>query len=431
MNELKDITVRINDWGLFTFLAERFVGQAKKVEYFVQWRGPFPTSDRRRVGEGIPDVKRLDSFWDGIEPMGYARQPRLFVYPDFYLADEQKLLRSLGYPVFGCGDSEKLERDREFFKDTLDELGLPNVGGEYCRGTEVLREYLESLPKNAKLVVKTSDFRGDFETTPIDGENRTIETFLKSLPELAVKLDVNDTLTKFICEPWIESDCEPGWSEYNCNGVPSDYGMLGYEKKGDALLGRMFKSVEAPEPIRKVNEKIYTVLKKLGCQGFYVMEYRITKRGVCCPIDICMRAGSPDVEVLSMVDKDFPLNVLRVANSQPAKMKLQGLYTGILKFHSGELKTGHDLEIRFPREIAPYVKIRNWQRKNGRDYSISQDAGDNAGAVVAWGDSMNQVEDLCMKRIEQIHCEGMEYTENAFEDIEKSISAGRKYGIDF
>lgn len=417
-------TVRCSDWGLFPFLLPRMTGFENK-EYYVAWRGGFPTSDRRIIGEGIPGIKRLDSL---LRDKGKVD---LFFYPDFYMGDEQEDFRDQGFPVFGCGDAEILERDRELFRDTLKKIGLPWIPATLCKGTDDLRDYLESLPKDARLVIKSSDFRGDFETTPIDGKNMTVQAFIDRLPPITFKLGAVADRTKFICEKWVESDCEPGYSGFNTDGIFSDWGMVGYEKKGDALVGRMYRDGGLPPSIKNTNDKLAPELKRLGCRGFFVIESRFNSKGVCLPLDICMRAGSPDVEGLCEVVDNFSEVVEAVANGKQAKIKPAAKFVGILKFHSRSLVEDADIQVKFPKEIARWVKIRNWFMKGGNHYSISQDKGDNVGSVVAIGNSVDEVEKLCLERMEQVHCVHKEVNENAFDDIRKYMKAGEKYGIRF
>ena len=420
--DFKDMRVRCFDYGLFGFMLEDT--DFGKKEMYVPWEASFPTSDKHMIGLGIPGIKRLDYFEDDIDDVD------LFIFPDIYKGALQEDLRRRGKLVFGSGRAEILEIDRELFKDTLADVGLPVVPSTKITGIDDLREYLQSLPRNAKLVIKSSCFRGDQETEVIDGKNNTVEDALDWLNALAVKLGARKDYIEFLCETAIESDCEPGYSTFfSDEGGWGDWGLLGYEKKDAALIGRMMRTSALPAPIKNVNDKLAPVLKKYGYRGVYVMEYRFSKKGVCFPIDACMRAGSPDAESLWKSVKNITQVIYDVANGRQAKMKVEEKYAAILKFTSETLEKDFDLEVKFPKELAPWVRVYNKYQHGSKIYSIAQDGNNAVGAVVAIGRSIDEVKDLCLKRIEQVHCKKMSFDEKAFDWITDSIEAGNKYGV--
>ena len=416
--------IRMYDFGLFEYLLEEMPDTDTR-EYFLPWEASFPTSDKRMIGEGIPGIKRLDHFEDGIKDVD------LFIFPDIYKGALQEDLRSRGKAVFGSGRSEMLEIDRSLFKDTLDKVGLPNVPTEIIEGVDELRKYLMELPKNAKLVIKSSCFRGDQETEVIDGKNNTVADALDWLDALSVKLGVRKEHIEFLCESSIDSDCEPGYDGVCSDGVFGSWGMVGYEKKDEALIGRMYRNEALPPILKNVNDKLSPEFKRLGYRGLYTIESRISKKGKCYPIDLCARGGSPSAEVLCKLIGNWPEVVWDVANGKPANIKPTAKFGAILKFTSEMLCKDFDLEVKFPKEIADSVVIYNKYQEGNKIYSISQDENPAVGAVVATGSSIDEVVDLCIKRIDQVHVKKMAYDEHVFDGIKESIHAGKKYGIVF
>lgn len=420
--------LRGHDFGLFTYLYER-LAKAYKTELYTQWESPFPTSDRFVIGQGLKDIKKLMSFEKDLKGVD------LVTFFDFYKGELQEDLRSRGIPVFGGGRAEELEVDRWLFKKTLKKVGLPVIPADKVIGCTDLREYLEGLPKGAKRVIKSSCFRGDQETEP----HEDMEETMHWLNKLAFDLGVQQDEIEFLCEHWIEADCEPGRDDVCSDGVFGSWGMVGWEKKGEALIGKMFERDDIPPILKDIDDAMAPEFEKRGYRGLYCMESRISKKeykvypiGTCFPLDICIRAGSPSSEGYCEIVDNFHEVVRMVAHGEEPIIEPAEKYLGILKFHTKWLTENFDVPIRYPKEIDRWVKIRNKHiHSNGKVYSISQDKGDNAGAVVAIGGSIDEVCDLCMERIEMIKCKKMEYNKTAFDDIRQSIEKGEEHGIDF
>jgi hypothetical protein len=437
-DDISDMTVRCYDFGLFGYILEEMT-EFKKREYYCPWESSFPTSDKAMIGDGVKGIERLEYFEPGIKDVD------LFTFFDFYKGPLQEDLRSRGKFVFGSGLAEIYEIDRILFKETLDKAGLPVIPCTIIEGgIDELREWCKEQPKGAKLVIKSSCYRGDFETTVIDGVDNTIEDFLYFMDKLAYDLGVRKEQIVFICESILDAACEPGYDGVNSDGVFGDWGMIGYEKKGDALIGRMYKNDDLPHIIKNVNDcmaPFFTAegIKKAsdmktmplaGYRGLYSMESIITKKGKCFPLDICCRAGSPSSEVLcGKLIKNWSRVVCDVARGKPPKIEIGAKYGAILKFHSSAGKDNFDVEVKYPKEIEEWVKIRNKYGDKSKIYSISQDKGDNLGAVIGIGNTIKEATDLCLERIEMVHAQRIEWSKTAFDELIEKIKVGEGLGV--
>jgi hypothetical protein len=425
-NEFKDKIVRCFDFGLFGVILEQML-EFKKREYYCQWESPFPTSDKAIIGKGINGIDRLQHFEEDLRDENGKLLVDLLVFFDFYKGIMQDDYRKQGFPVFGSSKGEILEVDRWKFKQILKSVGLPVIPATRCIGIDNEREYLESLKKGEVCWIKSSCYRGDQETE----KHEFMEDTISWLDHLGYKLGVQRDKIEFINEEEIEGDCEPGYDGLVSDGVYSDWGMIGYERKGEALIGKFFRDEDLPAIVKNVNDRLAPKMKGYQYRGLYSMENRITKEGKCFPLDFCARAGSPSHEGLCKAIKNWSRVAWDVAHGRQAKLELAGKFVGILKFHTQCLQNEFDVNIRFPDSIAPWVMIRNKYVDRGKTYSISQDRGDNAGAVVAVGDSVDEVVELCEKRIEKVKMKKMDHSKTAFNEIREYIKKGEKHGISF
>ncbi|HEX8950078.1 MAG TPA: hypothetical protein VF790_14005 [Dissulfurispiraceae bacterium] len=448
-------TVRGWDFGLFTYIYERLYPYFN-VQLYTPYENAFPTSDRAIIGAGLKGIAKLEDFWTD------KKNVDIFTFFDFYMGALQDDLREQGFAVFGPGKrGELLERDRLHFKKVLRDVKLPVIPFDICVGVNEnspeirkklaeslkeygitkkpdellpLREYLFGLPEGTKRIIKASCFRGDVETEP----HEEYEDTKQWLDETAMKLGVQADEQLFICEFPIEGKCEPGRDDVISDGVFGTWGMVGWEEKGSALIGKWFKRESIPAILKYIDDALIPLFREYRYRGLYCMESRVSEKaqygmpaGTCWPLDICTRAGSPSSEVLIKSIDNFPEVVKMVAQGKEPKIELKDQYAAILKFHTSRLSNNYDVPISYPKEIADSVMVRNKHvHGNGQIYSISQDKGDNAGAVVATGSTIDEACNKCLELIEQVKCKCMEYDQNAFDKIKGYMKEGERWKID-
>jgi hypothetical protein len=89
----------------------------------------------------------------------------------------------------------------------------------------------------------------------------------------------------------------------------------------------------------------------------------------------------------------------------------------------------YPLPVQFPKELDQWVKLKN-ARKVADGYElIPNDADGYMGAVVAIGDDLDATIKECIERAEQVECEDASFEVGCFDNIKKSIEAGKKFGI--
>ena len=148
-------TACVVDNVLFISLAETLAADFGQVLYTSPWVSAFPTSAQILIGEGLPNVKRIDSIWSHLDEID------LFVYPDVYSSDEQLYLESINKRVWGSRRGDELEIQRKHAKTHLKSVGLDIGPYKVVTGTKALRAYLEH---HENQFVKISRTRGDAET---------------------------------------------------------------------------------------------------------------------------------------------------------------------------------------------------------------------------------------------------------------------------
>lgn len=153
--KLDQITCCVVDNGLFIHVARRLSREYKKVYYWSPADRAFPTCRERCVGDGYPDIERVESIWD------VKGECDLFVFPDIGFSGLQKELVSQGYPVWGCREGDALECNRGKFLKMLEGTDLPVPDYEMVKGLSKLTDYLKD---KEDLYIKVSCIRGDFET---------------------------------------------------------------------------------------------------------------------------------------------------------------------------------------------------------------------------------------------------------------------------
>jgi len=82
--------VMIIDNGLFVELAVTLSKTFGKVYYHTPWVNAFPQSNTRLVGTGIPNVTRINDYWEVKDEVD------LWVFPDIYCGGLQLELESQG-----------------------------------------------------------------------------------------------------------------------------------------------------------------------------------------------------------------------------------------------------------------------------------------------------------------------------------------------
>jgi hypothetical protein len=378
MADLKTKTVLVIDNGLFVEMAVSLSRSFGRTLYYSPWEGAFPTSNSMLIGEGVPGITRVNSFWNIIDDID------LFVFPDVYHGPLQVFLANrLGKRVWGGRMGEDLELFRDASKKHLAKLGIPIGPYKVVRGLDSLRDYLKA---NNNQYVKISRTRGDMETFAA----KNYKLIEPKLDELEHKLGAKKKIMEFVVEAAIDNAVEIGYDGFTIDGQYARNAMWGIECKDEGLVAQATTYDKLPLQAREVNGKLSSTFAALKYRGFFSSEIRVTKDGTGYMIDPCARAGSPPSELYQMMVTNWADIIWNGAEGVLVEPKFAAPWGAeLLLLSSWADKNWQAIE--FPPAIRPHVKLRNLTIIEGRYYVVPQHVGlPEIGAVVALGSSMDQ-----------------------------------------
>jgi hypothetical protein len=388
------------DYGLFLSVAEKLADSFGRVQYYMPWKGAYPGSNKLMIGDGLDRVERVRDFFD------HVKEADLIYFPDLGDGDLQVYLQEQGKRVWGSGKGENLENFRWETKQLMKKLGLPTAPCKRVIGIEALRKELQNRDN---LWIKISTMRADGETW----HHLTWKLSEPRVAELEWRLGAKAPHMEFIVEDDIPDAQEEGYDGWNIDGNFPSQAMLGYEIKGAGLIGRVMPYGKLPETVRLVNEKLSPEMRRLGYRGNFSSELR---NGIL--IDPCCRTPSPPGELYPEMYENYADCVWEGADGN--------LIDPIPKYKYGvEICVESDwseknwMAIHFPKEIEPFVKLRNYTKMDGVYYVLPMNEGPRVGAVIGLGDTLKEAVEQAIynaKQIEGFHIEA---------DIE-SVSKGIK-----
>jgi len=405
--------ILVIDRGLNLHLARKIGESEAKVWYCMEDKSPFPESPKIQIGRNLEEVERVISPWE------YIDKADAIYFFDTYDGKFQKWLSDNDYRVFGCGLSEKIELDRVFFYETLSKLGMPVTGTYIAEGLDDLCGYLKG--KTDKWL-KTSYHRGDFEThhyTNMRQLGPWIDDLRCRLGSRADKIEV-------LVQNPIKTECEAGWDGFCVDGKFNQNGLVGYEVKDRGYICKVVK--DPPKILKDVNDKMGPVLKSLGMKGHWSTEVRITDSGKAYFTDPTTRAPSPPSELMCEMYEDYAGIIWDISGDVMPTPKVKAPYGAELILKSG-WHAKHELIVEFPESISPFVKLKN-ATKVGSAYSCIPNENEGYfGAVIAYGNSMEEAIKTCMDRAEMIEADELKIDDEIFSEASCTVAAGKKFGI--
>lgn len=273
-------TVCVFDGGHFVDLATALAAGFNRVLYQCSIDLPYPKVHEAVIGEGIPEIERIDDFWEHMSEID------LFVFPDCAHAGLQNELVRQGKLVWGSRDGVFLELNRREFKKELTDLGLPVGQFTVIQGLDNLRSYLRG--KKDKWI-KISKFRGCCETWHwIDWE-----TSKEELDHLAITFGSVADEVAFIVEDSIPTKVEWGYDGYFSGGRFPNRSAHGPEVKDKCYLSSIVDFEKLPKPVRETMETVAPLLAKNDYTNFISAELRITEDGTAYFTDPTCRCPWP------------------------------------------------------------------------------------------------------------------------------------------
>ena len=302
MKPVSDVTFCVIDSGLFLPLALRLAEEAKRVIYWSPDQRSFPSVKQAVIGDGFENVERVRDFW----PM--HDEISCYVFPDIGQSALQKHLREDGHPVWGSGDGDVLELNREKFMQVLGLVGLEVPQFEAITGWTELCSYLRD---KQDVYVKISRYRGDMETHHF----RSWEMDEGWVYSLAITFGSVKELVRFLVFEAIDTDLEIGGDSYNIDGQWPDLMLNGIEGKDKSYFSAVTKREEMPEQIKQVMEAFGPILAGYNYRNQWSMEVRV-KDDKAFFIDATCRGGQPSSSSQQLLWKNFAEIIWAGANGE-------------------------------------------------------------------------------------------------------------------
>lgn len=421
MKNISQETFLIYGYGIFEiFLAWKLAQKAKEVQFFRPWMSPFPTWQEQYVGKGLPWLKRVDSWEDAKADV--IKKEGVFCFFDIGDGDKQAELRRMGARVFGAGESGVLEMDRLLFKRTLKDRGLPVPTFGSITGTDALGTLLK---KEEDLWIKLDvDNRGIMETR-YHGKWATSQEWFY---QLVNDLGCSRSQTKFMWEKPIKG-VEPGWDNFVVNGSPFKEGLMGWENKGDGYVCKHIELDKMPKPLLKVHTAMLPVEKKYKTSGAVSSEVRVNEQSYF--IDACRRMGNPPAACISAMYNNFPEIVAGIADGIEVTPEWTTEYAAEITVEvPGADKKCIPMELK--EKDFETIKVRCACNVDGILFNVPFDKlGNTVVKAVGLGSTREEAEFNALESADNFttKCKGAFYNKATFEDLEKDIEEGRKYGL--
>ena len=429
--KLSETKILLVGHGLFEIMfGLRFAEDFKKVMFFNPGASPgddpFPAPFRRDIGEGIPGIEKVRSYEDA--KWEILKDDGIFCFLDVGMGDKQREIKRLAKlmnkrpRIFGTGDSEEQELDRELFKRTLKSQGLAYVPYRVVHGID---ELVPILKKEDDLWIKlNTDYRGIKETF----KHTTWKESKTAIDELACKLSfLRDTCT-FMIEKNIPG-VEPGGDWFVSRGILFSQGLYGWEDKGISYLCKVMDTDKMPAAIRTVNQAMAPVYRKYGIDGALSTEIRLAKDRIPRYIDACQRMGNPPAATICAIYKNSPKIIAGIADGEAVKPEFEGAYGAEIGVESSEAET-RDIPFDFnPQKDSKTIKLRLATKINGQFFNVKSNCGTTIVKAVGIGKSKEEAIYNCLEAADGFHCQGKSYDKSSFDSLEDSIREGEKYGL--
>lgn len=468
MENLKDKTVLIYDYGLFGELAVALLKTFKKVLYFVPWQSDFPSSINQKIGMDFKGLTRIQDFWANVD------KADLICSFDTYCGDLMNYLRRQGKRVWGAGGAEAMELERWKMRTTQQKVGLPTQDTLKIKSLDDLTTYFKGIRREVKEMFGKNDqgaeesiytrlrkkydgFSDSFYTgknkVKLAGEwlngakDKFVKTNMRGDIETFFAPDYDNSLSKFnslaeqfghradskeiefVMEDKMEG-VEPGFDGIQINGQYLSPTMYGYEMKGQGYIGKICQYDELPEPMRLLNSKLTPVFQTFKpTASFFSTEFIVGGDKKPYLIDPTVRNPAP---VGSAIYSELIENLGEILwNGAEGKLTapiMKYKYAAGVCFES-EWAANHELEVEVDLSIRKWIKFRKAYEKDGKYYSIP--GFTSICSAIALGNSIDEAVGLVAKRAGMVKAYGLQTETGGLERIKVEIAKGQKCGINF
>lgn len=451
MENLKDKSCLVIDNGLFVHVAQKMTEYFDRVFYWTPWVNAFPKSNATLPGSGLEGITRI-LHWEQ-----YIDQSDLTMVPDVMFGPLQVQLVKQGKRVFGARMGEDLEMKRWEFKKLLKRLNMPVAESHLIVGIAALRRFIQQ--RKGKWWIKTSRYRGDFETFDVEGGEDGYALAMPKLDELEYKLGRKKLIYPFVIESDIPAIIEVGYDGWTVNGGFADIALMGKEEKDLGLVGVVKKYTELPAAVQWCNQMMSDELRKYGYCGFWSTEVRcareedfdnpepvqfeefevIWNKGVMVPdtdmyaflTDPCCRAASPPSELYIEWFDNWGEIAWAAAEGRIVQPIPNGTWGVEVMLHSAWADSNWQA-VKFPSENARWIKLRNMAKIDGEICTVPQNYGlPEIGAAIAIDNDLMTAIRSCKERADSVQGYFVEAKTDAIPKAIAAIKKAQENGIHF
>lgn len=412
--------ILIMDGGAYSFLAQFMVRYFGKVYYHRITGGVYHESPQCRIGTGLPGVEWVAS------PYPICKEVDVIFFPDVNDYARALEYKAFGLPVCSSLGGAKMELDKYHFLSMLNKAGLPVPRTYRAEGLTDLWNYLKG--KEGPLYMKNAHAeRGDWETAkyinPHQGK-KLIDAKRQQLGERAETIEI-------LVQNRIDSECEFGIDGFMLNGQLPNKVCGGYEAKDRGMVQTVFDQV--PEVVQGIMDKLSPEYARLGYQGPYSNEIRITAGGKAYPIDETCRCASPATATqLLLLGESYAQAVYDLAHGVLPTIKAENRYAAEIVLTSNWHRC-NELHVGAVKELEKLnVFPRNSICEDGQVYCVPNGDDEVFGSVAAASNkSIDDAIDKVLEAVEKLDIFQMKYDPSMFDEVHQSIKCGEKHGIHF
>ena len=416
-DDLKTKTVLVCSNPLFVSLAERLARDFGKVYLNVPHAGSFPTMNSGRVGYGLPGVELVDDIFGP-----HFDEVDLFVFPDLYHSQVQIHLEKLGKRVWGARNAEEIEIYRELCKEKMEELGLPVQPWKVVKGVAGLVEHLKAHENQH---IKIDKWRGVTESFFAP----SYEVVENKIDAIAHDLGGFKDVIEFIVEDDLPDCVEAGVDTYCVDGQYPENTLFGIEVKDCGYVGQMVKFSDIPEPLTRWNTSFAPLFAEYGIRSSVSNEVRIGKDLMPYMIDATIRAPSPPSELWQELFTNLSEIIWHGAAGKLVEPIPAGKWGVEVVLKSAWARENWQA-VDYPEEFSKQIKLFNCVVIDGKRYVVTQNEDMiEIGAVVGWGDTLQEAMDHAKKAGESIKGYGIKFSMGPADTALEQIKELEEFGV--
>ena len=411
-------SVCVVDSGVFAEIARSLSKSFGKVYYTSHWMTDYPSSYKTELGEGFPEYERVDDIW------GIVDDVDLFVFTDLHQGELQLYLADQGKRVFGSRNGDELECDRTDAKEHFKELGIPQAPYEVVKGMDALRKYIKSRGED-KLWIKINRTRGDTETFCVEG----YELAKSRLDLMEAEYGPIADTREFTVEDNLPDTFDIAIDTYCIDGQYPSKAALGVEQKDQGYVCVVKDWDAMPPKLVSIYDKLSPTLEKFQYRNLFALESRVGKGGIWLA-DPCCRFGSPVSELELEMIENLPEIMWEGAAGNLVEPKYKAKY-GCEVLIKSQWAPTKPMLIQFPEEYRDQIKLRYAAKFGNETWILPQDSGEEVGAIVAYGKSLED----CMAEVneigEQVKGTQLEITCGSMDVLNGNLKDLASWGISF